>query len=122
MDKQFKLYSVDTKAFYTDEEIELNKSKFEIKNSMNKYEEWQEYKIMHNNYDISFEDYHKKLNRFKELKKIEIKHPTEETEFNELNQFFKKPTKEQVLGLMSGKSPEEVFSNKSSEEDEEIGL
>ena len=35
---------------------------------------------------------------------------------------FKKPTREQVIQLMDGKSPEEVFSNKSSEEDEAIGL
>lgn len=34
---------------------------------------------------------------------------------------FKKPTKEQVIQLMSGKSPEEVFANKDAE-DEEVGL
>ena len=34
---------------------------------------------------------------------------------------FKKPTKEQVIQLMSGKSPEEVFK-KVAEDDEEIGL
>lgn len=44
------------------------------------------------------------------------------SELKPFDEVFKKPTKEQVLGLMSGKSPEEVFSNKSSEEDEEIGL
>nr|DAL45531.1 MAG TPA_asm: DNA binding protein [Caudoviricetes sp.] len=44
------------------------------------------------------------------------------SELKPFDEIFKKPTKEQVLGLMSGKSPEEVFSNKSSEEDEEIGL
>jgi len=44
---------------------------------------------------------------------------------NELKPFeevFKKPTRQQVIDLMSGKSPEEVFSNKSSEEDEQVGL
>lgn len=37
-------------------------------------------------------------------------------------EIFKKPTKEQVIELMSGKSPEEVFSNKSSENDEEVEI
>ena len=35
---------------------------------------------------------------------------------------FKKPTREQIVQLMSGVSPEEVFSNKSSDEDEKIEL
>ena len=88
MQQQFRLYSVDTKAFYTEEEIELNQKKFKIKNEMKKYEQWQEYKIIHNAEDISFEEYHENLDRFYELKKIENKQPTEETEFNELKQFF----------------------------------
>lgn len=36
---------------------------------------------------------------------------------------FKKPTREQVIDLMSGKSPEEVFGNKQeNEDDEKVGL
>jgi len=96
MQQQFRLYSVDTKAFYTEEEIELNKKKFEIKNEMKKYEQWQEYKIVHKAEDVLFEEYHESLDRFYQLKKMEHKQPTEETEFNELKQFFKKPTKERV--------------------------
>lgn len=120
MQQQFRLYSVDTKAFYTEEEIELNKKKFEIKNEMKKYEQWQEYKIIHNAEDILFEEYHENLDRFYELKKMEHKQPTEETEFNELKQFFKKPTKERVrskdyktsLEMLKDKEHKEIKLNK----------
>ena len=49
----------------------------------------------------------------------------EEAKNAELKQFdevFKKPTREQVIALMSGVSPEQVFSNKSSEEDEDVQI
>ena len=42
-------------------------------------------------------------------------------ELKPFEEVFKKPTKDQVIQLMSGKSPEEVFK-KVSEDDEEIGL
>ena len=42
-------------------------------------------------------------------------------ELKPFEEVFKKPTKDQVIQLMSGKSPEEVFK-KASEDDEEIGL
>ena len=43
-------------------------------------------------------------------------------ELKPFDEVFKKPTREQVVQLMSGKSPEEVFANKSNDKDEEIGL
>ena len=44
-------------------------------------------------------------------------------ELKPFDEVFKKPTREQILELMSGKSPEEVFgSNKQESEDEKIGL
>ncbi len=42
-------------------------------------------------------------------------------ELKPFEEIFKKPTKDQIIQLMSGKSPEEVFK-KTSEDDEEIGL
>ena len=37
------------------------------------------------------------------------------------DEVFKKPTREQIIDLMNGKSPEEVFGNKStSDEDEKV--
>lgn len=43
------------------------------------------------------------------------------SELKPFDEIFKKPTREQVLQLMAGKTPEEVFSN-VSEEDEKVGL
>jgi hypothetical protein len=115
MQQQFKLYSVDTKAFYTEEEIELNKKKFKIRNEMKKYEQWQEYKIIHNAEDVLFEEYHENLDRFCELKKLEHKQPTEETEFNELKQFFKKPKKQKVKSKNYRTSLEKLKEKENNE-------
>lgn len=41
-------------------------------------------------------------------------------ELKPFDEIFKKPTKEQIIDLMSGKSPEEVFGSKTSEEDEKV--
>ena len=41
-------------------------------------------------------------------------------ELKPFDDVFKKPTRDQIIALMSGVSPEEVFSNKSSDEDEEV--
>ena len=42
------------------------------------------------------------------------------------DEIFKKPTKEQILDLMNGKSPEEVFKTaevkETNEEDEKVGF
>ena len=44
-------------------------------------------------------------------------------ELKPFDEIFKKPTREQVIELMSGKSPEDVFGNKTQEtDDEKIGL
>ena len=42
-------------------------------------------------------------------------------ELKPFDEVFKKPTREQIIDLMNGKSPEEVFGNKStSDEDEKV--
>lgn len=92
MDKQFRLYSVDTKSFYTEYEIELNKKQINIKNKMKWYEEWEEYNITHNS-EIDFRKYKYNTNRFKGLKKKKNKTPNDEVEINELKEFFKAPKK-----------------------------
>ena len=40
MDKQFQIYSVDFNAFYTEEELNINKKKYEIYNKMHDYENY----------------------------------------------------------------------------------
>ena len=42
-------------------------------------------------------------------------------ELKPFDEVFKRPTREQIIDLMNGKSPEEVFGNKStSDEDEKV--
>ena len=54
----------------------------------------------------------------------EIQALCKEEKLKPFDEIFKKPTREQIIDLMSGKSPEEVFGNKQEEnsEDEEVGL
>lgn len=92
MDKQFRLYSVDTKSFYTECEIELNKKQMNIKNKMKWYEEWEEYNIIHNS-EIDFRKYKYNTKRFKGLKRKKNKTANDEVEINELKEFFKAPKK-----------------------------
>lgn len=92
MNKQFKLYSVDTKAFYTPEEIQLNGEKLEIKKQMDEYEKWEIFKIT-NSSDISHENFQIKSNRIHELKKIEERSLEEDDELKSLKELFKKPKK-----------------------------
>ena len=40
LSNQFKIYSVDTKAFYNEKERELNTNKFIYKNAMDLIEQW----------------------------------------------------------------------------------
>ena len=53
MDKQFGIYSVDTKAFYTEEERNLNIEKFKIKNNITQIEEWNKFIHMFDDEDRS---------------------------------------------------------------------
>lgn len=93
MDKQFRLYSVDTKSFYTEEEMKINEKQMKLKNKMKWYEEWQEYKLLHNK-DVEFKQYKYNVNRLKGLKRKKNKTPNDEVEIGELKVFFKKPKKE----------------------------
>lgn len=52
----------------------------------------------------------------------EMPEEAKNAELKPFDEVFKKPTREQVIALMSGVSPEQVFSNKSSEEDEDVQI
>ena len=54
----------------------------------------------------------------------DIKELCNEENLKPFDEIFKKPSKEQIMDLMAGKSPEEVFASKVEEntEDEKIGL
>ena len=59
MDKQFQIYSVDFNAFYTEEELNINKKKYEIYNKMHDYENYYDILAKCNlkEDDLSFEKY-----------------------------------------------------------------
>lgn len=88
MDKQFSIYSVDTKAFYTDKENEINKQKIDIRNEMKAYEEYEKFKLLKND-EVCFDEY-----KVKYLKCIELLHTTNRTkeeniELNHLKSWLK---------------------------------
>lgn len=94
MDKQFGIYSVDTKAFYTEEERNLNIEKFKIKNNITQIEEWNKFIHMFDDEDrsnISLGDFIDKKNRLDELKSMDDKSMDEEIELKELKEFLKTP-------------------------------
>ena len=93
MDKQFKIYSLDTKAFYTEEERNLNNKKFKIKKQMQTIENWSIHNNVWNKEYIEFEDYKNKLERLDYLKKKEDLSSNDEVELIELKELFKKPRK-----------------------------
>lgn len=90
MDKQFKIFSVDTKAFYTEEERNLNNEKFKIKEKMQVYEFWAGFQLTRNS-DVSYKEFSDKLYRLDELKNKKELELAEEVELGELKQLFKKP-------------------------------
>lgn len=96
LSNQFKIYSVDTKAFYNEKERELNANKFIYKNAMDLIEQWAIHIDVYGRKYIELEDYKNKLIKLEELKKNKEKTPTEETEFKELKEFFKKPKKKKL--------------------------
>ena len=96
LSNQFKIYSVDTKAFYNEKERELNANKFIYKNAMDLIEQWAIHIDVYGKKYIELEDYKNKLIKLEGLKKNKEKTPTEETEFKELKEFFKKPKKKKL--------------------------
>lgn len=98
MDKQFFIYSVDTKAFYGEKEREINTKKYEVKLKVESYERWGRFILEKNNklnedekIEITYEDFIKKENKKDELSKIKDRKLTieEEVELKELKDFFK---------------------------------
>lgn len=113
MDKQFRLFSVDTKAFYTDKERELNSNKFEIRNKMEVIEQWAIHIDIHKKQYISLEEYKAKLSKFKELKSNkEGMSPQDEVELKELKKFFKTP-KQKKIKSREYKTAQEIELEKS---------
>ena len=78
MDKQFQIYSVDFNAFYTEEELNINKKKYEIYNKMHDYENYYDILAKCNlkEDDLSFEKYielqnNDKLSEYKDIQRKE---------------------------------------------------
>lgn len=116
MDNQFKIYSVDTKAFYNERERELNSSKFKYKNAMELIERWAIHIDINKKDEISLDEYKKKVDEYDKLKSKKEKTPKEEIEFKELKLFFKKDKKESVRRKEYRTSQEKVLEKKIREE------
>lgn len=93
MEKQFKIFSVDTKAFYTDEEREINNERFLIKQEIGLIETWAIYKFIYDKEDVTYQEFKNRTNYFNELKSKKEKTTSEEVELKELRDFFSKPRK-----------------------------
>ena len=88
MEKQFGIYSVDTKAFYTPKERKLNSDKFKIKKQLNIMENW----AIYNHYmpnKVEYIEYKCNFYKLEYLKKLKNKTPNEEIEINKLKKLFK---------------------------------
>lgn len=96
LSNQFKIYSVDTKAFYTERERELNSKKFIYKEAMDLIERWAIHVDVYKKDYITLEEYKDKVARFEELKSEKEKTPSMEMEFKELKAFFRKPKKVRI--------------------------
>ena len=81
LSNQFKIYSVDTKAFYTERERELNSKKFIYKEAMDLIERWAIHIDVYKKDYITLEEYKDKVARFEELKSEKEKTPSMEMEF-----------------------------------------
>lgn len=117
MDKQFKLYSVDTKAFYTKKERELNSDKFIVKKKMDIIEKWATHIDIYEKDEINLEDFKLKYNKLEELKDKKERSPQDEVEIKELKDFFKKPKKKKKKRGKNYKTSQEKILEKRLEED-----
>lgn len=102
MNKQFKIYSVDTKAFYTDEEVKLNSDKLQYKLEMNAMENWMYHcQTRENEEDVlTYDEYKELSNKVKELKTLKYElskenkklEPNDEISLKEYTKKLKIPT------------------------------
>ena len=90
MKEQFEIYSVDTKAFYTERERSINSERFELKRNIQLIEDWANHKYITKKTDISLEEYKTKSERMNNLKRNNNLNSSEEVEIKELKEFFKK--------------------------------
>lgn len=88
---QFKIYSVDTKAFYTEEEKELNNKKFLIKKEIDLIEAWAIHISNYNKEHIDLDEYIGKVKLLNELKFKKERTPHDEVKLKELKELLSKP-------------------------------
>lgn len=129
MDKQFSIYSVDTKAFYTDKENEINKEKLKIKNEMKAYEEFEMYKKFKDD-EVDFNTYKSNFLRKSELLHKNNKTQDEIIELNKLKAWLKynvkidkitdfrtKQEKEKEISIFQNKLNKDISSIVADNED-----
>ncbi|MGL5149109.1 MAG: RNA dependent RNA polymerase, partial [Clostridium sp.] len=87
MEKQFRIHSVDTKAFYSEEENKLNLKRFKIKEQIDLIESWALYSINEDR-EIKYNDYKSINEEYKEIKKTKDKAPDKEVRYKELRKIF----------------------------------
>lgn len=112
MDKQFKIYSVDTKAFYTEREWEIHNSRYKINSEIDLMESWVVCTKLSKELDISFEEFKLKWVQFNELKRKDNKTPNDEVEIKELRELFAKP-KVKINKKNTYKTSQEIKLEKS---------
>lgn len=123
MDKQFKIYSVDTKAFYTAEEAKLNSKKLVYKLAMNRMETWMYHCATRKTEEevLTYNEYKKLLKDVEKLKKLKSEknknneklEPKEEMELKEKNKQLKIPN-EKVTRTGNYKTKQEKIVEKEN--------
>ena len=123
MDKQFKIYSVDTKAFYTAEEAKLNSKKLVYKLAMNRMETWMYHCATRKTEEevLTYNEYKKLLKDVERLKKLKVEknrnneklEPKEEMELKEKNKQLKIPN-EKVTRTGNYKTKQEKIVEKEN--------
>lgn len=117
MDRQFKLYSVDTKAFYTEKERELNSNKFIVRQKMEVIEKWATHIDIYKKEEITLEEFKLKYAKLEELKSKKERNAQDEVEMKELKDLFKKPKKQKKKRSKNYKTSQEKILEKKLEED-----
>lgn len=116
MENQFKIYSVDTKAFYNEVERGLNADKFIYKNAMELIEQWAKHIDINNNDEIALEEYKEKVLTYNKLKINKEKTPKEEIEFKELKLFFRKKKKDGIKKIKKKKVTNKEYKTAQEKE------
>lgn len=115
MDKQFKIYSVDTKSFYTDNEWKIHNERYEINEKINLMETWATCTKISKKIDMDFNEFQIKWEEYWALKHKESKTPNDEVKIRELKELFKKP-KPQIKKSNIYKTAQEIRLEKATKE------